>query len=146
MNLLFSCLRLNLHPPIVADGQIQLGYLVVLRVIRIKIILSVKFTVLMNVAIGGKAYSQGIFHHLPVQYRQGAWHPRADGTGVGVGRPAKFCGAPAENLCLCGQLHMDLQADHGLILSAHIPAPPPFSVTLSVIRPAADSCAIFGIS
>ena len=42
---------LNLYPSIMADWQIQLGNLIVLRVIRIEIILSVKFTILIDLAV-----------------------------------------------------------------------------------------------
>ena len=57
-------LRLYVHPAVAADRQVQLGYLVVLRIIRIKIVLSVKFAVLVNPAVGCQPHSQRILHHL----------------------------------------------------------------------------------
>ena len=55
---------LDLHKSIMADWQIQLGNLVVLRIIRIKIVLTVKFAILIDAAVCGKSCAQGKFYHL----------------------------------------------------------------------------------
>ena len=63
---LLSLLRLDLYLTVSADGQIQLGNLIVLRVIGIKIILTIEFTILRDVAVGGKTYRYRVFQHLLV--------------------------------------------------------------------------------
>ena len=117
---LFPRSGLDLDAAVVADRQIQLGDLVVLRIVRIKIILTVKFTILVNLTVGRKAYRHRIFNDLLIQYRKRTRHTGAHRTGMGIRRASKCSGASAENLCLCRELHMDLQSDHGLILSGHL--------------------------
>ena len=65
---LLSCPRFNLYLTIAADRQIQLGNLIILRIIRIKIILTVKFTILGNRAVRSKSDRYGIFEYLFIQY------------------------------------------------------------------------------
>ena len=48
---LCSCRRLKLHVTVMADRQIQLGNLIVLRVIRVKIVFPVKFTELVDLTV-----------------------------------------------------------------------------------------------
>ena len=60
----FSCRGLYIHMTVPADRQIKLGDLIVLRVIRIKIIFSVKSAVLGDLTVGGKSHRHSIFHHL----------------------------------------------------------------------------------
>ena len=64
--LLGSVLSLNLHITISADWQVQLGNLVVLRVVRVEVILSVKLSILRNLTIGSKSYGQSILYDLLV--------------------------------------------------------------------------------
>ena len=98
---LFAGSRLDLHAAVAADRQIQLGNLIVLRVIRVKIVLAVKFTILGDRTVRRKSDCHRIFHHLLVQYRKGSRHTGAHRAGVAVGRSAKGCRAAAENFCLC---------------------------------------------
>ena len=55
---------LNRDMPVMAERQIKLGNLIVLRVVRIEIILSVKFADPVNLTICGKAYRERQFHNL----------------------------------------------------------------------------------
>ena len=55
---------LDLHKSIMEDWQIQLGNLIILRIIRIKIVLAVEFAILIDAAVCGKACAQGKFYHL----------------------------------------------------------------------------------
>ena len=56
---LFAALRcLDLDTAVMADRQVQLGNLVVLRIVRVEVVLTVKFAVLVDLAVGGKTYSQ----------------------------------------------------------------------------------------
>ena len=66
---LFSSGCLDLDAAIPADRQIQLGDLIVLWIIRIKIVLPVKFAVLVDLAVGGKSYSQCQLYDTLISYR-----------------------------------------------------------------------------
>ena len=121
---LFACCGVDLYPAVVADWQIQLGNLVVLRVIRIEVVFPVKFTVLVDAAVGGKSYRQRIFYHLLVQDRKGTRHTGADRAGVGIRCSAKLGGTAAENFGFGGQFYVNLQTNDGLILFAHVTVPP----------------------
>jgi len=59
-----SACGLDLYASIPADWQIELGNLVVLWIVRIKIILSVKFAILGNRTIGCKSDCHGILYDL----------------------------------------------------------------------------------
>ena len=51
---------------------------------------------------------------------------RTNRAGMGVGHSAKGGGTAAENLCLCGKLHMHFQAYDGFVIFVHdisIPVP-----------------------
>ena len=65
-----SRLRINLHISVSRDRKIELGDLVVLRVIRIEIILPVEFTHLCNLTICGKSERHGILYHLFIKHRK----------------------------------------------------------------------------
>jgi len=119
-DLLLSCCRLDLHPAVMADRQIQLGDLVVLGIIRIEIILPVKFAILVDTAVGSQTYGQGIFHHLLIENRQGAGHTGAHRAGMGVGRSSELGGASAEDLGSGSQLYMNLQTYDCFVLFAHL--------------------------
>ena len=62
------------------NGQIELRDLVVLRVIGIKVILSVKARVSLDLAVERKAYEDRQLRHLAVEPRQRPWHAKAGGT------------------------------------------------------------------
>ena len=68
--LLLPCCRFDFHAAVPADWKIQLGNLIVLRIIRVKIILSVKFAVPGNRAVHGKPYCHRIFQHFLIQHGQ----------------------------------------------------------------------------
>ena len=56
---LFAALRrLDLDTAVMTDRQVQLRNLVVLRIVRVEVVLTVKFAVLVDLAVGGKTYSQ----------------------------------------------------------------------------------------
>jgi hypothetical protein len=56
--------RLDLYPSVMADWQIKLGNLIVLRVIRIEIIFPVKFAVLIDLTVCCQTNCHGILYHL----------------------------------------------------------------------------------
>ena len=107
---------LNLYPTIMADWQIQLRNLIVLRVIRIEIILSVKFTILIDLAICCDTGFQCKFYYFFIQYRQRPRHTGADRTGMCIRCSPEFRGASAENFCFCRKFYMDLKANDCFIL------------------------------
>ena len=61
---------LYLNASIMADWMVELLNLVVLWVIRVKIILSVKFAILCNSTVCGNTYCCGIFNNLFIKYRK----------------------------------------------------------------------------
>ena len=98
-NDLLSGCRLDLDTAISADWQIQLGDLVVLRVIRVKIVFTVKFTILGNTAVCGDSHCHCIFDYLTVQHRKGTRHTGTDRTGMCVWCTAECRGTAAEDFC-----------------------------------------------
>ncbi len=116
--------RLDLDKAIVADGQIQLRNLIILRIIRIKIILAVKFAELVNLAVGRQPHRHRVLHDLLIQYRKRPRHTGADRAGVRVRSRAERGRASAEDLGLRRQLYMNLQSNDCLILLRHIIHPP----------------------
>ena len=117
-----TCRCLNLQESIVTDGKIKLGNLVVLRIVRIKIILSVKFTVLVDLAVGRQTQGQSVFYHLFIQYRKGPGKSCAYRTGMSIGSSPELSRAAAENLGFCRKFYMDFQSDDRLILFFHYPS------------------------
>ena len=63
-HLFLSCFCLNFYKAIMADWKIQLGNLIVLRVVRVKIVLTVKFAVLIDAAVGGKSCTKGKLYYF----------------------------------------------------------------------------------
>ena len=59
-----SAIYINFYVTVAADWKIELGNLVVLWIVRIKIILSVKFAILGNRTIGCKSDCHGILYDL----------------------------------------------------------------------------------
>ena len=125
-----TLLCLDLYLTIAADRQIQLGDLIVLRVIRIEIVLSVKFTISGDIAVCGKSYRHCVFQHLLIQYGKGSRHTGTDRTGVGIGCTTEGCGTSTENLGLRRQLYMHFQTDDGFILLFHVSSPPSLQMHL----------------
>ena len=56
--------RLDLYPSVMADWQIKLGNLIVLRVIRIEIIFAIEFSHLCDLTICRKSYCHRIFYYF----------------------------------------------------------------------------------
>ena len=111
---------LDFNRAIPADGQIQLGDLIVLRVIGIEIIFSIKFAILCDGTIRRKSYCHRIFHHLFVQHRKRARHTGTYRTGVGIGSATERCGTAAEYFRLRGKLYMNFQTNYCFILFCHV--------------------------
>ena len=63
-HLFLSCFCLNFYKAIMADWQIQLGNLIVLRVVRVKIVFTIKLAVLVDAAVCGKSCAKGKLYHL----------------------------------------------------------------------------------
>ena len=110
---------IDFHPAIITDRQIELGDLVILRIIRIEIVFTVKAAVRMYLAVGSQSYRYRQFYHTLIENRQRAGHSGAYRTGVGIRRTAKGRGTSAKDLRLRRQFHMDFQSDHGFILYTH---------------------------
>ena len=106
-------IHLDLDAAMLTDRQLELGDLVALGQVRVKIILAGKAVFPVDGRIGGQAELDGRFHHLPVEHRQRAGHTQADRAGMGVGRRTELGGTAAENLAFGLHLGMDFQPDHG---------------------------------
>ena len=63
-NFLLSRCGVDLHISIVADRQIQLGNLIVLRVVRVEIVLPVEFAELVDFAVCSQSDAQGVIDNL----------------------------------------------------------------------------------
>ena len=63
---LFSASRLDLDPAIVTDRKIELGNLIVLRIIRVEIVLSVKLAILIDSTVRRKTNCKCILNNLLV--------------------------------------------------------------------------------
>ena len=116
--------RFDLHMAVPAYGQIELGNLIVLRVIRVKIVFSVELAVSGDRTARCQAHTDGVFHNLFVQDGQGAGHPCAYRAGMGVGSASEGGGTAAEDFSSGSQFHMNLQADYCFILFCHFLMPP----------------------
>ena len=119
-DLLRTCRSLDLHISIAADRIVQLRDLIVLWVIRIKIVFTIKFTILSNGTVRSKSYGSCILNDLLIQHWQRTRHTGTHRAGMGVGCSSKFCTAGAEDLGLSCKFYMNLQTDDGLILFAHL--------------------------
>ena len=65
-DLFLTCSGIDLDPAVMADWQIQLGDLIVLRVIRVEIVLPVEFAVLVDAAVRSQSDCQCVLYHLLV--------------------------------------------------------------------------------
>ena len=108
-----AAVHLDLHPAVLADGQLELGDLVALGQVRVEIVLAGEAVFPVQGRSGGQPQLDGRLHHLAVEYRQGTGHAQADRAGVGVGRGAERGGAAAEDLTQGFHLGVDFQPDHG---------------------------------
>ena len=125
--------RLDFNIAVSANRQIELGNLIVLWVIRVKIIFPVKFAVSRDVTVRCKSDVNSIFQHLSVQYRKGARHTGADRTGMGIGRAPECSGTAAENLCPGCKLNMHLKSYDSFILLFHLFALPTLRKSASCV-------------
>ena len=116
-------LYFDLYLSVSADWVVQLRDLIVLWVIRIEIILTVKFTVLCDRTVGCKTDSNCFFYYPFIQYRKGTRHTGTDRTCMCIRCTTKCGTAAAEYLRLCRKLYMNLQTDHGFVYFTHLTDP-----------------------
>ena len=90
--------------------------LCLMRIVRIKIVLTVKFTILINLTISCQACTKGKLYNLFIQYGKGAWHTGTHRTGMGVRCSSKGSGTATEDFRSGGKLYMNLKSDNCLIL------------------------------
>ena len=111
---------LDLYGTVATDRQVQLGDLIVLRVIGIEIILTIEFTILCDGAVGRKTYCHRIFYHLFIQHRKRSRHTGTHRAGMSVGSAAERRGTAAEYFRLRGKLYMHFQTNYCFILFCHV--------------------------
>ena len=107
-NRFFAGCCLYLDGPVAADWKIKLRDLVVLRIIRIKIILAVKFIAAGDLAVRRQTHGHRVLYHLLIQYRKGSRHTGTYRTGMCIGSSSKRRGTAAEDLSLRRKLHVNL--------------------------------------
>ena len=96
-------------------GDRTLRGLEVLGHIGIEVVLAVEHRVALDLAVGGETGLDDALDGALVGHRQGAGQAQAHRAHVGVGLVIVAELAVAEHLGIeCGELGMDLQADHGL--------------------------------
>ena len=96
-------------------GDRTLRGLEVLGHIGIEVVLAVEHRVALDLAVGGEAGLNDALDGALVGHRQGAGQAQTHRTHVGVGLVIVAELAVAEHLGIeCGELGMNLQADHGL--------------------------------
>ena len=122
---LFAAVQLDVT--VLADGHVVLADLVRLGQIRVNVVLSVHLAHPVDLAVRGEPRRDGVLHHPLVHHGEAARLTGADGAAVGVGLPSELGGAGAEDLRLCGQLHVGLQPDDHF--PAHSDTPLPLSFT-----------------
>jgi hypothetical protein len=110
--------RLELQYPLGGERTVVLRYLIALRQVGIEVVLPREHGPLVNRAPERKRRARGELHRLAVEDGERARQPETHGARVGVGRRAEARAAAAEQLGLCLQLGMDLQADDGLVRHA----------------------------
>ena len=96
-------------------GDRTLRGLEVLGHVGIEVVLAVEHRVALDLAVGGETGLDDALDGALVGHRQGAGQAQAHRAHVGVGLVIVTELAVAEHLGIeCGELGMDLQADHGL--------------------------------
>ena len=106
-----------LQPPVARERDVVLGDLVALGQVGIEVVLAVEDGARRDVAVERQRDHQTEVHGLRVRDRERARVAQADRAGVRVGRVAEGQRATAEHLRARGELHVDLQPDHGLVLT-----------------------------
>ncbi len=106
----------HVNPAVLGQGLVELRNLVALGQVGIEVVLARKDGALAHLAVDGQRGQRGELDGLGVEHRQSARQPQAHRADVGVGRRAEVIGATAEGLGGGEQLHVDLEADDGLVL------------------------------
>ena len=107
--------RLDLQPAVLAERQVVLADLVVLRQVGVIVVLAVPLGEVGDLAVEGQGGPEGQVEGPAVHDRQHAGHADADRAGRRVGRQAELRAAAAEQLGLRQQLDVDFQADDDAI-------------------------------
>ena len=108
--------NLDVQPAVLADRQIKLRRLEILRQIRIIVVLPVELAVVGDLGINGQSSLHTELNHLLIDYRKHSRQSQADRTDMGIRRSAEFRLAAAEDLGSRLQLNMDFQSDNRFIL------------------------------
>lgn len=90
----------DIDPAVQTDRLVILRDLIRFGRIGVKIVLAVELADIADGAVQRHGCFHRVFHRLAVQHRQHAGMTKTDGTGVRIGRSAKFCGAAAKILDL----------------------------------------------
>ncbi len=114
--------HLILDAPTGGDGPLVLRDLIALREVGIEVVLTREDRHRVDPALEGVRDPDGELHGLPVQHRQRARQPEADGADVGVRRRPEPGAAAAEDLRLGQQLRVNLETDYGLEQSGRLGA------------------------
>ena len=93
------------------DREILLSELVVLRIIRVEIVLTVPSAALRDLRAHDEAEEDGLLDRLAVHHRQRAGESEDDRVDLFVGFLAEAPGGRREDLGAGVQLHVDLEAD-----------------------------------
>ena len=107
--------RGHVDPAMLGQRLVELRNLIALGQVGIEVILAGEDGALAHLAVDGQRGQRGELDGLLIQHRQRAGQSQADRADVGVGRRAEMIGATAEGLGRGEQLHVDLEADDGLV-------------------------------
>ena len=110
--------NVDFQPAVLGQRPVVLRNLVALGQVRIKIVFAREDGLLPHLTVDCQRRPRRQLRHLPVQHRQRPRQAQADRADVGVGRVAEAGRAAAENLRGRLQLHVDFQADDGLVVRA----------------------------
>jgi hypothetical protein len=128
----------NLEKPVLAERQLILRYLITLRQVGVKIILSGKSGMAIDHAIQRKTGSNGIFNGPPVQNRECPRLTGTDRTDLGIGRGIIFHKTITEKFCTCFQLHVCFKTYYWFIFHPTQSLPDNFSHFIKEILPLAS--------
>jgi hypothetical protein len=108
-------IAVDLDKPAGAEGELILGYLIILGQIGVEIILAGKDGVGRDRATDSERSANGELHRLLIQDRQGPWQAETNRTGLRIGGLPEPRAAAAENLRCSEKLGMYLEPDHRFI-------------------------------
>ena len=106
-----------LDETILAERQIVLAYLIILRQVGIVVALSVPLSERRYPAVEGHRSQDGVFVRLLVHNRQHPGHSQTHRTNPAVGLSAKLQRAAAKHLTLRAKLHVNFQADYNFVIN-----------------------------